>query len=500
MAVAKTAYTNVRVRSRRQNATANFLVPSLSLGGLFWALTGDWIAFAGVLCLWGFWFALRKYDNPPVIRMALSFHWLQITCGIYYFALTGREVEAMWASDYRPMVLLGLGCLTSLALGLYSGIRFFDSRLALTDLKRSHAFTWNVILWVWFVSIFVQAVLRELAWTTPGLTQGVLAISYTRLGIVFLVLRRVVQPTPRWGWFCGVLAVELLLGFTGYFAGFREPLVLAVLAFIEAFDYRSPTHWVRLGWIGAVGLVAGVLWMGIRTTYRAQYDEHNASRAERLETIGGLSSQWLNRETSALWEDADRLVERVWAIYYPAIAVSRVPEALPHTDGALMSAALRHIVTPRLFFPNKGILPSDSELVRKYTGIFVAGAEQNTSIAFGYAAEAYVDFGVPVMFLPSLVFGIFMGASYVAISRQLVHRELSIAALCVIFWMSLFLFERSWVKTLGLAGTLIIYVGGTVWLLDHWLRRSRSRQRGRSSDAARHRKRRQIGSSSRARS
>ena len=36
----------------------------------------------------------------------------------------------------------------------------------------------------------------------------------------------------------------------------------------------------------------------------------------------------------------------------------------------------------------------------------------------------------------------------------------------VICWLSLYLFERSWSKTIGLGGTLMIYVGGLSFLLD----------------------------------
>lgn len=64
------------------------------------------------------------------------------------------------------------------------------------------------------------------------------------------------------------------------------------------------------------------------------------------------------------------------------------------------------VVTPRILFPDKGALLSDSEMVRTYSGVFVAGAEQGTSIAFGYAAEAYLDFGLPSMFVPSFLFGV----------------------------------------------------------------------------------------------
>ena len=79
-----------------------------------------------------------------------------------------------------------------------------------------------------------------------------------------------------------------------------------------------------------------------------------------------------------------------------------------------------------------------------FRGLRCAGAEQGTSIAFGYAAESYVDFGIPLMFLPPLAFGIFMGLAYRLAFRFIRTDELVIGFVTVTFWMSLFLFERSW--------------------------------------------------------
>jgi hypothetical protein len=144
-----------------------------------------------------------------------------------------------------------------------------------------------------------------------------------------------------------------------------------------------------------------------------------------------------------------------------------------------MWSALMHLVTPRILFPEKETLPSDSEMVRKFSGIFVAGTEQNTSIAFGYAAESYVDFGIPLMFLPSLLFGTAMGLVYRLVFRLLRHRELAVGFASILFWMGLYLFERSWVKTLGTTTTLLIYLGGLVWYLDWKLGAKKKRSRPR---------------------
>ncbi len=452
-------------RARRQH---RFAIPLVVLALALAAshLAQDWIAGLALLILWGVWELLWRSQEPPVLALAVTFQWLQVTCGVYYYALTGREVEAIYASDYRTMMLLGLGCVVAVTLGLAAGLRWGARSMKAVEQTR-FAFPWRTLFVGYLAATVANVFIREFAWTIPGLTQGILAIGYFRLALLFLMYRRLVRPRLRWDWFLGLLGAELALGFSGYFAGFREPLVLAVLALLEAFDSRSVAHWARMGVLAALMLGLGVVWMGIRATYRSEIDEQQSqSRAERLERVGTLSSEWFLSEADSMARDLDMLVERLWAIYYPALAVSRVPKVLPHKNGEIMSSALMHLVTPRILFPEKETLPSDSEMVRQYSGIFVAGSEQNTSIAFGYAAESYLDFGVPLMFVPSLVFGVAMGLLYRAVFHLLRHHELAVGFATVLFWLGLYLFERSWVKTLGATGTLLIYLGGFVWYLD----------------------------------
>jgi len=168
----------------------------------------------------------------------------------------------------------------------------------------------------------------------------------------------------------------------------------------------------------------------------------------------------------------DQLVDRLWAVYYPALAVARVPAVVPHSNGQLMWTTVQHLLTPRLFFPEKPILASESELVRKYSGTWVASEKEQTNIAFGYAAESYVDFGIPLMFLPVCLYGVFIGCTYAGLLRVIHHRDLAVSIATMIAWSSLYLFERSWAKTIGLAGTLLIYAGGLSVVLDQlWLQR-----------------------------
>src|SRR5262249_59920906 len=79
---------------------------------------------------------------------------------------------------------------------------------------------------------------------------------------------------------------------------------------------------------------------------------------------------------------------------------------------------------------------------------------------------SYVDYGVPGMFVPAFIWGLFIGAAIELIYREYHHRDMAVSVATVIGWISLYLFERSWTKTIGFSGTLLIYAGGLCYILD----------------------------------
>jgi hypothetical protein len=113
----------------------------------------------------------------------------------------------------------------------------------------------------------------------------------------------------------------------------------------------------------------------------------------------------------------------------------------------------------------------------------VAGRESNTTIAFGYAAEGYIDFGIPRMFVPIFCFGLLIGAMYALFRSIIWHRELFVAFGTVAFWLSAYLFERSWATMLGVTVGFMVYLGLPVVLLDRFLLvRFAGRQTGEGSE------------------
>ncbi|MGB7217980.1 MAG: hypothetical protein WBD07_04140 [Vicinamibacterales bacterium] len=433
----------------------------------------DWIGAASVVVLWLVWHYLRTDDGLPILSFALTFQWIQVTAGLWYFAATGRRLETMEISDYRPMVLIGLGCVASLTAGLWGGLTFIRRSNIGRGTER-HPYLplgWFGLIVLYVCALAGQGFLQQLAYQYPALTQPILTIRFVHLAILFIMLRRLVRPVLLLHFLIPLVGLELLLGITGFFAGFREPLILTVIALFQVFDARRVQHWIAVAGCGALMLAISVFWIGVRRDYRAEFDNEtfSQSRSQQLERLSSLYQSWFQQDASELADNVDRFIDRLWVVYYPALAVTRVPSALPHTDGALMSGALQHVFSPRVFFPSKAELQNDSDMVRKYSGVWVAGDASGTSIAFGYAAESYIDFGIPWMFVPMLAFGLLMGIAYQMLSVKVRHDELCSGLLVVIFWLGLYLFERSWVKTIGLSGTMFVYLAIPAFLLDYYL-------------------------------
>jgi hypothetical protein len=461
---------------------ADFLsVTALAIAATYWA--DDWIAGVAIVVLWFIWKYLRLEGGVPVLAAALTFQWIQVTIGVWYYALSGRRLATMELSDYRPMVLIGLGCIAALAVGLRLGIHLVRRTQVSTAVADGVIpLSWLSLAMAYVVTTAAQGGLQAIAYDFPGLTQPILALRFIRLAVLFLVIRRLSRPVLQWHLIAPIVLLEVVLGITGYFAGFREPLVMVVMALYESFNPRKFQHWAVASVMAVLMILLSTMWMSVRIGFRQSFDDETfaGSREMQMDRMAVLASNWWSQPHDS--EETDKVVDRLWTIYYPALAVSRVPAYLPHTDGALMMAALTHVFNPRLFFPTKAELQSDSEMVRKYSGVWVAGVEQNTSIAFGYAAEAYLDFGVPWMFLPVLIYGVLMGAGFQYLAGHITYGELRAGALTTIYWLVLYLFERSWVKTLGLAGTLYLFLGGPALLLDYYLSRYERRLHPQTND------------------
>jgi len=56
---------------------------------------GHWLAGLAVGVLLAGWRLLRTPDAPPVLALAFTFQWVQVTLGVFYMGLTGAALPAV---------------------------------------------------------------------------------------------------------------------------------------------------------------------------------------------------------------------------------------------------------------------------------------------------------------------------------------------------------------------------------------------------------------------
>jgi len=436
-------------------------------------LADDWIASAALLVLFLGWKYLLRESGPPIVAAAFSNQWLQITAGILYFAFTGRRVIEMQTDEYRPMVLIGLAAIIVLFAGFYVAA-------GLGHARRPHPqrqLPWSTyrIGVCYGITVAIAGLLQEIAWSTSGLTQVILVLSRIRYVFLFLLVTRLVKPQLRWQLLVAILAAEITLGFTGFFADFREPLVIIGVAIFGAMDRKKTATWVIIGSIAFLAIASALIWTSVKPVIRQQYLA-SVSASQRLNNVVELTGSTFSSGIERWKGETDHLISRIWVVYFAGLAYKRVPSIVPYENGAILRSAVDNILKPRLFFPDKPEIASQSDEVRKYAGVWVLGRETNTSFAFGYAGESYVDFGLPYMFVPIFILGAILGLGYRWLNKHISHDELRIGVVIVIFWSTLGLYEASWVMIIGPGLTVFGILGGGAVLLDRVLRKSSARR------------------------
>ena len=193
---------------------------------------GDWIAGLALAVLALAWVVLQPDEGPPVLALAATMQWVSVCVGFFYFLVTGRPMEATLRTDYRGMVLIGLGCVVAMVAGLAVGRYLIERMKPKEGLRPAHALTFKTLVLVYVVFTGSLALTGVSGIDFGGLQMAIVALTYLRLGLVYLIFRRLVGR-GEWYYIGGMLVFEVILGITGYYAGFREPLIMAALAFLE---------------------------------------------------------------------------------------------------------------------------------------------------------------------------------------------------------------------------------------------------------------------------
>lgn len=359
--------------------------------------------------------SLWRRGEPPILVFACAMQWLQASVSIFYTDFYGVSVaKGTGSGEFETATWLSLIGVLSLTLGM---------RLALVRCSRSQ----NAVLvseamrvdigkaFVAFLAtFFIATVADRVAFAVPALTQIIFALVTLKWMVVFVVACAVLEQRAGYLFLNTIIVLEIAYGLFAYFASFKSIFfVLLVVVLTSPLALRGRRLAITLAVMVAI-FFFGVVWTAIKVDYREflnQGTEQQTTVVSTDESADKLSELIGNFTWNSFTEGLDKMILRINYTSLFAATLMNVPDSVPFENGTLWFGALKHVVTPRILFPDKAAI-SDSDRTTLYTGVMTAGEDRGTSIGIGYMAESYVDFGPFGMFTPIFLLGVFYGLIY----------------------------------------------------------------------------------------
>ena len=377
--------------------------------------------YAGALLLYilkTFW----RVNETKYLLVNLLLYWAVVAILIPYAELVNRplsELTRYGKSDLRLASLVGLFALTFYLFG----IQLITRKVKSVQLESLYTildkYDGKRLIILYIIVSIISATLNSSIINIPG-GQLFLAISYLKWVLLTLLIVHTLLIDNNRSLVILLVLLEVLLSFSGFWAAFKDYVLVALAAYLIFSPKLSFKTYILLSVVFAFSLFLSVIWTFSKGEYRQYLTGGERSqlivKQDNLDNIQkfyeivqrDFSSEKFNENFLIGLEN---LIYRVSYVEFLALTIKQVPTYLPYENGNLLISAIEHILKPRILFPDKKPI-YDSELTSKYTGVQFSGAEQGASFSLGTVAESYVDFGKYYMFIPIFFFGLWIGWMY----------------------------------------------------------------------------------------
>jgi hypothetical protein len=467
---------SARVDSDKEYAGSILFVICFVLGMVGLTTPNPVETFLGSLILPILFFLLWRPGELPVLLFAATFQFTQVFIPVIVANLAEETLnqdfgeELSWAFYLGSLSVLILAYGMKIGLGKLPVIILFDKQDDLSKLSPTKLAT------AYFLSLGLSTFIGTVAFNEAGLTQVLLALGSLHWLAVFLIAW-VGFRLPKFRFlFLAVTILEIIIGMTGFFSGFKFVLFMILVIYggtnSRVIRLLRPQVLIILSLI----ILLTTYWQSIKNDYRGYVNLGGETQTVDVSLSDRLSyhaNSISNFNSDNFGDGVTSGLSRLGYIRFFAGSIKTVPSIVPYQGGKLWGEAIFFSLVPRAIYPEKPIA-DDSVRTNLYSGINVAGADKGTSISIGYVGESYIDFGVPLMFMPILLLGYFWGWLYRFISNCGSIPLLGLAASTTILLQSAISFESSNIKIFAGAVILLLvysqilkYYSEKFW---HWLK------------------------------
>lgn len=389
---------------------------------------------AALLSYFGVIRSFWKDGEPKIIFLGLTFFWLSISIKLFYAVIIGVTYESL--SNVGNIVSTTYVALISFIVFGY-GIFVTTKKIrekTFVDFNEDFGYKFERAIWVFIGSTLAVLFLRGLIFFVKGLDQLAYALIDLKSGFIFLILYFTFTRRYTYTIVITLLVIEILLSFFSYFASFKDILFI-ILITIATPRIKPTLKTVTIySTVIFISLFLMLKWQAIKGDYRAflnkgqrESQQVQVSREEALDKLQELSAK-----KTDLVEDEELIkgtIDRISYIEFFSESRIRVPLFIPYEGGKLWRDNVAHVLLPRFFFPEKGII-DDSQMVNKYCIRKVATARMGASWSLGFIAESYIDFGPVFMYFIIFLVGCLLGLIYSQILKTSINYLWAYTILC----------------------------------------------------------------------
>ena len=447
-----------------------FFVIGIVLGTISIVLSSSFVLGFSVFSLFLILGMLWRRDEPPIFAFAITYQWFFLTSGYFFELFSGRYPNYSLVGDLERAIFYSLIGFIFIAIGIRVVFYLFRKNIisklgqlkkinTRVDTKKLFYFVVAIHIVNWFIAISPT----QINFNTAQIIGNVLALQDVLLLTLFFV---VLNQNEGYKYALFAFFISVVPRFTSTHSTFKAIFFLVIIALITEWKPWSRNSTIKdrnskilvfLSFLFIVLLYFAVLWEGaIKPNWRIA--EVEGKTTERLEqfyyiTKDPISSLNVN-------EGFEDLIARIWSVEQFSLVLERVPSIYDHENGMLLLKTLEHILKPRFLFPDKPVLKRDSWMTEKYAGIKV---HRNTSVGIGYMAEFYVDFGIPLMFLMTILYGMLLGFIYVFITTRATSYYLFLSCVTIPFSNNFLEYEGNFTKLVG--GIIVSVFVITIFLI-----------------------------------
>ncbi len=395
---------------------------------------------------------LWKENEPPILFLGIMLQWLQVSVKVFFADILNVSFESV---NSYPGSIVASFYLCQIALLVEAfGIHLVTRKYVCPPLpvlrKQINEYSLGKLTTLYILFSILTPIALRYGPGNAGIQQFLVKFADFKWAIFFIFYLRTFLNNERTFNFYAIIFIEIILGFAGYFSGFKDFFLFVAICYLTVKERLKMSHYLRFTFLALVLFNVMVVWQTVKNDYRAYL-----SGGRRAQIITVSTSQALNVLLYRIsvvgvndYKNGMRqLVDRISYIDFFSAVMDYVPATIPYENGKLWTEAVTRTVMPRILFPNKPFI-DDSERTRKYTGRTFAGSEEGTSISLGYITESYIDFGPWLMFLPLFLFGMLIGRIYTFIVTR-THNQVMGYACAIPLFFQIYTFELALDKAVG---------------------------------------------------